>query len=223
MCSCSSCFFFLFFVFWGCENCFIVLLSSPLVFIFSEILTFFSLGKSALTVRFIQGNFLEKYDPTIEDSYRKLVEVDGSACMLDIMDTAGQEEYSALRDQYMKTGQGFLLVYSVTTIPSFEAVTRLRTQVLRIKEDQPDIPIVLVGNKIDMDGERAVQTDQGKKLCETWGGQEKNTAFVEASAKSNVNVTDCFVELVRLINRWRANNPMEMDEIKPKRGRCTLL
>ena len=47
-------------------------------------------GKSALTVRFIQGNFVEKYDPTIEDSYRKLVEVDGTACMLDIMDTAGQ-------------------------------------------------------------------------------------------------------------------------------------
>lgn len=50
----------------------------------------YSTGKSALTVRFIQGNFVEKYDPTIEDSYRKLVEVDGTACMLDIMDTAGQ-------------------------------------------------------------------------------------------------------------------------------------
>jgi len=61
-------------------------------------------GKSAVTVRFIQGRFTEKYDPTIEDSYRKSVEVDGQACMYDIMDTAGQEEYSALRDQYMKTG-----------------------------------------------------------------------------------------------------------------------
>ena len=50
-------------------------------------------GKSALTVRFIQGNFVEKYDPTIEDSYRKLVEVDGTACMLDIMDTAGQVSF----------------------------------------------------------------------------------------------------------------------------------
>ena len=50
-------------------------------------------GKSALTVRFIQGNFVEKYDPTIEDSYRKQVAVDGVACLLDIMDTAGQEDY----------------------------------------------------------------------------------------------------------------------------------
>ena len=124
----------------------------------------------------------------------------------------------------MKTGQGFLLVYSVTTIPSFEAVTRLRTQVLRIKEDQPDIPIVLVGNKIDMDGERAVQTDQGRKLCDSWGGRDKNTAFVEASAKSNVNVTDCFVELVRLINQWRANNPVDVDvENRKRTPKCALL
>merc|ERR1719355_454014 len=88
-------------------------------------------GKSALTVRFIQGNFVEKYDPTIEDSYRKLVEVDGTACMLDIMDTAGQEEYSALRDQYMKTGQGFVLGYSITTNTSFEAASKLRTKIFQ--------------------------------------------------------------------------------------------
>ena len=173
-------------------------------------------------MRFIQGNFLEKYDPTIEDSYRKLVEVDGSACMLDIMDTAGQEEYSALRDQYMKTGQGFLLVYSVTTQASFEAVTRLRTQVLRIKEDQPQIPIVLVGNKVDMEEERAVSTDSGKNLAEKWGN---NTVFVETSAKSNINVTECFVELVRLINRWRESHPefFEDNSRRKRRGLCTLL
>ena len=46
-------------------------------------------GKSALTVQFVQGIFVEKYDPTIEDSYRKQVEVDGSQCMLEILDTAG--------------------------------------------------------------------------------------------------------------------------------------
>lgn len=46
-------------------------------------------GKSALTVQFVQGIFVEKYDPTIEDSYRKQVEVDGQQCMLEILDTAG--------------------------------------------------------------------------------------------------------------------------------------
>mmetsp|Transcript_24882 Transcript_24882/g.31669 ORF Transcript_24882/g.31669 Transcript_24882/m.31669 type:complete len:87 (+) Transcript_24882:253-513(+) len=63
--------------------------------------------------------------------------------MLDIMDTAGQEEYSALRDSYMKTGEGFVLVYSITTNTSFEAAGKLRTQILRIKEETPDVSYFL--------------------------------------------------------------------------------
>eukprot|EP01104_Vermistella_antarctica_P012288 TRINITY_DN352_c0_g1_i1.p1 TRINITY_DN352_c0_g1~~TRINITY_DN352_c0_g1_i1.p1 ORF type:complete len:190 (+),score=45.04 TRINITY_DN352_c0_g1_i1:176-745(+) len=175
-------------------------------------------GKSALTVRFIQGNFVEKYDPTIEDSYRKLVEVDGTACMLDIMDTAGQEEYSALRDQYMKTGQGFILVYSITTQTSFEAATKLRTQILRIKEENQDIPIILVGNKLDLDEERAVTTEQGKALAQKFA-----CGFIEASAKTNTNVNEIFFELVRMINKWREKNPQKAPAKPKKKGGCLLL
>ncbi|KAL6068815.1 DNA-binding transcription factor rap1 [Balamuthia mandrillaris] len=174
-------------------------------------------GKSALTVRFIQGNFVEKYDPTIEDSYRKQVEVDGVACMLDIMDTAGQEEYSALRDQYMKTGQGFILVYSITSPTSFEAATKLRTQILRIKEDHQDIPIVLVANKVDLEEERAVSAEEGKSLA-----QKFNTGFIEASAKSNHNVNEVFYELVRMINKWREKNPSQAPQKPTKKRRCLL-
>jgi len=178
-------------------------------------------GKSALTVRFIQGNFVEKYDPTIEDSYRKLVEVDGTACMLDIMDTAGQEEYSALRDQYMKTGQGFVLAYSITTTTSFEAATKLRTQILRIKEDNQDIPIMLVGNKLDLEEERQVTTEQGRALA-----QKFNCGFIEASAKTNTNVKEIFFELVRMINRWREKYPTRGGGVTKEKGKkkgCALL
>eukprot|EP00276_Gloeochaete_wittrockiana_P003369 CAMPEP_0184650074 /NCGR_PEP_ID=MMETSP0308-20130426/7564_1 /TAXON_ID=38269 /ORGANISM="Gloeochaete witrockiana, Strain SAG 46.84" /LENGTH=195 /DNA_ID=CAMNT_0027083323 /DNA_START=55 /DNA_END=642 /DNA_ORIENTATION=- len=181
-------------------------------------------GKSALTVRFIQGNFVEKYDPTIEDSYRKLVEVDGTACMLDIMDTAGQEEYSALRDQYMKTGQGFVLAYSITTTTSFDAASKLRNQILRIKEDSPDIPIMIVGNKLDLEEERQVSTEQGKGLAQKFG-----CGFIEASAKTNNNVKEIFFELVRMINKWREKNPSkaggEKGKAKGKKGNkdCVLL
>ncbi|KAH3760661.1 Ras family protein [Pelomyxa schiedti] len=66
-------------------------------------------GKSAITVQFVQGIFVEKYDPTIEDSYRKQIEVDGQACMLEILDTAGTEQFTAMRDLYMKNGHGFVL------------------------------------------------------------------------------------------------------------------
>ena len=56
-------------------------------------------GKSALTIQLIQNHFVDEYDPTIEDSYRKQVTIDEETCLLDILDTAGQEEYSAMRDQ----------------------------------------------------------------------------------------------------------------------------
>lgn len=174
-------------------------------------------GKSALTVRFIQGNFIEKYDPTIEDSYRKQVEIDGQACLLDIMDTAGQEEYSALRDQYMKTGQGFVLVYSITSLTSFETTQKLRTSILRIKEDTPDIPIILVANKCDLEEERAVSKDQGKQLAEKYG-----TPFIETSAKANLSINDVFYSLVRLINTWREAHP-ELSSSKKKKKGCLLL
>lgn len=70
-------------------------------------------GKSALSLRFVQGDFVQRYDPTIEANYRKQVTVDQDAVMLDILDTAGQEEYSVLREQYMRMGDGFLLVCQI--------------------------------------------------------------------------------------------------------------
>nr|XP_061803451.1 ras-related protein Rap-1A isoform X3 [Nerophis lumbriciformis] len=123
-------------------------------------------GKSALTVQFVQGIFVEKYDPTIEDSYRKQVEVDGQQCMLEILDTAGT------------------------------------------------VPMILVGNKCDLEDERVVGKEQGQNLARQWS----NCAFLETSAKSKINVNEIFYDLVRQINR---KTPMEK---KPKKKKgCTLL
>ncbi|GCB66995.1 hypothetical protein scyTo_0012085 [Scyliorhinus torazame] len=93
-------------------------------------------GKSALTVQFVQGIFVEKYDPTIEDSYRKQVEVDCQQCMLEILDTAGTEQFTAMRDLYMKNGQGFALVYSITAQSTFNDLQDLREQILRVKDTE---------------------------------------------------------------------------------------
>lgn len=174
-------------------------------------------GKSALTARFIQGEFVEKYDPTIEDSYRKQVDIDSEACMLNIMDTAGQEEYSALRDQYMKTGEGFVLVYSVISRQSFDTTQRLRTSILRSKEDMPDVPIILVGNKSDLVAERTVSKEEGIRLAKNFG-----TTFLETSAKLNTNVDEIFEKLVRQIREWRLQHP-EYNSKAKKRGPCNLL
>jgi small GTP-binding protein len=119
-------------------------------------------------VQFVQSIFVEKYDPTIEDSYRKQVEVDGHQCMLEILDTAGTEQFTAMRDLYMKNGQGFVLVYSITSQSTFNDLTDLREQILRVK-DTDKVPMVLVGNKCDLEDDRVVGKDQGAALASKWG------------------------------------------------------
>jgi hypothetical protein len=80
------------------------------------------------------NHFVETYDPTIEDSYRKQVQIDGQSCMLEVLDTAGQEEYIALRDQWIRDGEGFVLVYSISSRSSFARIQRFHSQIQRVKE-----------------------------------------------------------------------------------------
>jgi len=171
-------------------------------------------GKSALTVQFVQGIFVEKYDPTIEDSYRKQVEVDGQQCMLEILDTAGTEQFTAMRDLYMKNGQGFVLVYSITAQSTFNDLQDLREQILRVK-DKEDVPMVLVGNKCDLEDERVVGKEQGANLAHQFG-----CTFLETSAKAKINVNNIFYDLVQQINKL---SPEKKPGKKQKPRTCTLL
>ncbi|GMM38803.1 Ras family GTPase [Saccharomycopsis crataegensis] len=150
-------------------------------------------GKSALTIQLIQSHFVDEYDPTIEDSYRKHCIIDDEPALLDVLDTAGQEEYSAMREQYMRTGEGFLLVYSVTSRSSFEELTTFYQQILRVK-DSDFVPVLLVGNKCDLEDERQVSYDEGLDLAKQF-----NCPFLETSAKQKINVETSFYGLVRII------------------------
>lgn len=92
------------------------------------------------------------------DSYRKQCVIDDEVALLDVLDTAGQEEYSAMREQYMRTGEGFLLVYSITSRESFDEIVTFQQQILRVK-DKDYFPIIVVGNKCDLEADRKVSTE----------------------------------------------------------------
>ncbi|TSP25409.1 Ras-related protein Rap-2c [Bagarius yarrelli] len=143
-------------------------------------------GKSALTVQFVTGTFIEKYDPTIEDFYRKEIEVDSSPSVLEILDTAGTEQFASMRDLYIKNGQGFILVYSLVNQQSF--------QIVRVKRFEK-VPLILVGNKVDLESEREVAGSDGRALAQEWG-----CPFIETSAKSKTMVDELFAEIVRQMN-----------------------
>ncbi|KZT06043.1 ras-domain-containing protein [Laetiporus sulphureus 93-53] len=151
-------------------------------------------GKSALTIQFIQNQFMTEYDPTIEDSYRKRYVIDEELAVLDVLDTAGQEEYRTIREQYMRSGEGFLLVYSITSRRSFEALATFHQQIVRVK-DQEVLPIVIVANKSDLEYERQVGMN-GRSIA-----KNLDCKFIETSARQRVNVDEAFCTLVREIRK----------------------
>ncbi|KAF2819476.1 ras-domain-containing protein [Ophiobolus disseminans] len=137
--------------------------------------------------------------------------------MLEVLDTAGQEEYIALRDQWIRDGEGFVLVYSISSRSSFARIQRFHSQIQRVKETAMagsptypgspmsastpmfgQAPVMLVGNKCDRVTEREVSTQEGQALAKDLGCD-----FVEASAKNCVNVEKAFFDVVRQLRRQR--------------------
>eukprot|EP01028_Stygiella_incarcerata_P012836 TRINITY_DN80505_c0_g1_i1.p1 TRINITY_DN80505_c0_g1~~TRINITY_DN80505_c0_g1_i1.p1 ORF type:complete len:186 (+),score=62.17 TRINITY_DN80505_c0_g1_i1:97-654(+) len=148
-------------------------------------------GKTALTIQLTQNIFEEEYNPTIEDTYRKELTIDGKKYMLNILDTAGQEEYAVLRDQYWRSGDGFVLVYDITDATSFEEVKDARKQILRAKE-LDSFPMIVVGNKVDLEDQRDIEASEVQKWCEEMG-----CPFMETSAKKRINVMESFEIVVK--------------------------
>ncbi|KAI3631747.1 hypothetical protein MIR68_010220 [Amoeboaphelidium protococcarum] len=185
-------------------------------------------GKSALTLQFMYGDFVEEYEPTKADSYRKKVPLEtivkfaqsGSVGasgqsngnnnnmkeenVVDILDTAGQEEYAAIRDNYYRSGEGFALVFSITENESFQHVSEFRDQILRVLNasggggEANDIPMLLVGNKADLAHLRKVTVEEAQRKATQW-----NMQYIETSAKTKQNVDQAYYTLVAKVREYK--------------------
>jgi Ras-related protein Rap-1B len=89
-----------------------------------------------------------------------------------------QHTNSFKRELYMKTGQGFLLVFSITSQSSLHELSELREQIIRIKDDE-NIPIVIVGNKSDLEEDRVISRSKAFSVSQSWG----NAPYYETSAR----------------------------------------
>ncbi|XP_050679605.1 ras-like protein 2 [Leptidea sinapis] len=175
-------------------------------------------GKSAITIQFIQSYFVTDYDPTIEDSYTKQCVIDDVPAKLDILDTAGQEEFSAMREQYMRSGEGFLLVFSVADHASFDELFKFHKQILRVK-DRDEFPMLMVGNKADLEHQRVVTLEEAQSLS-----RQLKIPYIECSAKARMNVDQAFHELVRLVRRFQEAERIHIkSEERNKKKKCTIL
>nr|CAD7445243.1 unnamed protein product [Timema bartmani] len=165
-----------------------------------------------------ESYFVTDYDPTIEDSYTKQCVIDDVPAKLDILDTAGQEEFSAMREQYMRSGEGFLLVFSVTDKASFDEIYKFHRQILRVK-DRDEFPMLMVGNKADLDHQRLVSSVEAQNLS-----RQLKIPYIECSAKLRMNVDQAFHELVRIVRKFQLSErpPLKPNNKKNKK-KCAIL
>jgi Ras family protein len=164
------------------------------------IMGFRSVGKSSLTIQFVENQFVDSYDPTIENTFRKTVKVNNQDYSLELIDTAGQDEFSFVSQTYCMNTDGYVLVYSVDSEKSFDIVKSIYGK-LKDMTGQRHIPLVLVGNKTDLRMKRVVATETGRQLAESWKG-----AFLETSAKENQKVPDIFRLLISEIEKADGNH-----------------
>lgn len=169
-------------------------------------------GKSAIIMQFISHRFPEDHDPTIEDAYKTQTRIDDEPANLDILDTAGQAEFTAMRDQYMRAGEGFIISYSITDRRSFQEARHFKQLIYRVRRTI-DTPVVLVGNKSDLTHLRQVSVEEGKELA-----REFQCPFFETSAVYRYNIDEVFAALVRQI-RQREAEMVRSGERKTHRSR----
>lgn len=168
-----------------------------------------SVGKSSITIQFVENQFVDSYDPTIENTFSRSVKYDNVEYNLQIVDTAGQDEYSLFPEAYTMDMNGYILVYSVNSNKSFEVVKVIHEKLLDMVGTL-QAPMLLVGNKSDLHMDRVISTEEGKRLAQSWGAH-----FLECSAKHNADVQSIFKKIVLEMERLDGNIP-------EKKTGCTI-
>ena len=179
-------------------------------------------GKSSLIIKYIDNKFSNVYMSTIgfDLKHKQINLKDGIEAKIMIYDTAGQERFKSLAANYIKKANGILLVYDIADHSTFENIGMWMESITEEKGDK--LPIVLVGNKADLEDERQVSYKEGKDLAEN-----KGFHFYETSCKNGANVTECFLDLAELVYEksgkklsQNSNKKLENASAGKKRGCC---
>ena len=152
---------------------------------------------------------MDYYESTIENAFKKTLSVKGSHYELSLVDTAGQDEYSEFPTEYSVDINGYVLVYSIDSLRSFEVCKSINEKLYDLVGE--NVPLVLVGNKTDLTERRRVTYEEGKQLAE-----EMKAVFIETSAKENQNVSDIFVLAVSQMEGL-------LDITKPTTSNCSVM
>ncbi|KAL9096783.1 MAG: hypothetical protein Q9165_001271 [Trypethelium subeluteriae] len=158
-----------------------------------------AVGKSPLIQNYVYSRYFEDYDPTIEDLHQTQRIIDGCLIDIEIVDTSGQHDYESAWKDHIETSDAFILVYSITSGYSFEQISYYSNQVWH---PRPGViltpPMILVGNKCDLEQQRVVSKDAGMEYA-----AEMGCLFEEASAKWKINIDKIFRQVIRAVRVYR--------------------
>jgi len=158
-------------------------------------------GKSCVTIRYLKNEFTEFYDPTMEETYETEISYNGKHHHVEIVDTAGQEEFTSFLDSSLSTGDAFMILYAINSLSSWNDLKSLRSKIFQETEGKNSghrIPIIIVGNKKDLEGER----DTTEESAEEYAASIR-VPYVETSAKTGYNVHEAFQLMMTEIDRIR--------------------
>jgi len=159
------------------------------------VMGFRAVGKSTITIQFVENHFVDSYNPTIENTFHKTIRFKGNDYEAEIVDTAGQDEYSIFQKHYSIGIHGYILVYSVTSRKSWEMISILNDKILNALGTEK-VPRVIVGNKTDLILERKVSKEEVDALSKKWG-----CAFIECSGKLNERIDEIFTTMIAEIEK----------------------
>ena len=175
-------------------------------------------GKTCILKRYLKGTFDdEELSTTAASNFEQIEEYDNQNYTLSIYDTAGQERYGTLTNQYINGLNGILLVYDIT---SRETFNKIDNWMERVKErlDINKVAIILIGNKCDCEDNREVSSEEGKNLA-----NNLNVKFFETSAATGHNIKEAFMELLKKLIELNGEsnlNKIKLKHEKKKKNFC---
>ncbi|XP_028362103.1 LOW QUALITY PROTEIN: ras-related protein Rap-2c-like [Phyllostomus discolor] len=165
-----------------------------------------AVGKTALATQFASGRFPEQHEPTVEELFSKVIQVNAVhavPALPEIVDTVGAEHLVTLKGLYTENGDGFVVLQGVRSAASFEALRPLRERVGGLRGPKA-MRLMLVSTKADLDAERQVLTARGRALAREW-----RCPFLEVTAESKRMVDQVFTQVVRKLEALAPPPPGE--------------